>query len=126
MDPIEKAKELVETVVQDARCVRLQAARAAVETDGELQVRIQQWNAQKAVLTEAFKQPPADRGELKTMQKKLAADYDELMANPLLTELHDAQNGLNELLLQINNMLQRAVSGETDCSGGCAHCSGCH
>ncbi|MFT9077216.1 YlbF family regulator [Ethanoligenens sp.] len=126
MDAIEKAKELIETITQDPRCVRLQAARAAVETDWGLQGKIRAWNVRKATLTESIKQPPEDRSELMEMQKKLAADYDELMAYPLMTELHTAQNELNELLMQINNMIQRAVSGEVDCSGGCDHCSGCH
>ena len=128
MDTIEKAQELIGTLTQDARCVRLQAARAAVETDGALQAQIRRLNVRKSTLAEAYRQPPADRGDLEDMKQKVTADYDELMANPRMIELQDAQNELNGLLMQINNMIQRAVSGETDadCGGDCGGCSGCH
>lgn len=126
MDTIEKAKELVETIVQDPRCVRLQAARAAANTDMELQKNVQAWNEQKADLNKALHNLPVDRSKLMDMQNKLSEDYDKLMAHPLMAELHTAQNELNDLLMQINNMMQRAVSGDVDCGGSCSNCSGCH
>lgn len=129
MDAIEKAKELIEVLSQDPRCVRLQAARAAAGADAALQSRIRAWNVRKATLSEAMRQPPDDPSELIGMRKKLAADYDALMAEPPLAELHAAQTELNGLLMQINDMIQRAVSGEVDadgCGGDCGGCAGCH
>ncbi|ADU26259.1 YlbF family regulator [Ethanoligenens harbinense] len=129
MDAIEKAKELVETISRDPRCVRLQAARAAAEADGALQSRIQTWNVRKEQLSTAMRQPVKDPAALIEQRKALSADYDALMAEPLMAELHTAQSELNGLLMQINNMIQRAVSGEVDadgCGGDCGGCPGCH
>lgn len=126
MDVIEKAKELTETISQDARCVRLQAARAAVETDRVLQNRLNAWNAEKSAFSTALRQQPSDKRELGDMQKKLGDAYDAIMAHPLMTELQAAQDELNALLTQINSMIQLTVSGEADCGGECARCPGCH
>ncbi len=125
MDVLEKARELAEAVSADARCLRLQKARAAVETDGPIQEEMARFRAEKEELMALLREPPEDRGAVMEKQKKLAADYDALMARPAMAELQKAQNEINGLLVQINQMLQSTVSGEVGCGGDCAGCRGC-
>ena len=129
MDVIEKARELAESVSQDARCLRLQRARAAVETDAALAARTAAWNREKENLMRLMRQTPRDAQAVAALQKQLSAAYDEIMAHPAMAALREAQDEMNALLSHINSILQTAVSGEPDasgCGGSCAGCAGCH
>lgn len=129
MDVIEKARELAEAVSQDERCLRLQGARAALETDAALAARTAAWNREKERLSQLMRQTPRDAQAVVALQKQLASEYDEIMAHPAMAALRAAQDEMNALLSHINSILQTAVSGEPDtsgCGGSCAGCPGCH
>lgn len=128
MDVIEKTRELSAALAQDARCLRLQAARAAVETDAALSARTAAWNGEKERLNRLMRQTPRDAQAVAALQKQLSEEYDAVMAHPAMAELKAAQDELNALLSHINSLIQLAVSGEADtseCAGGCADCPGC-
>ncbi|HCB99600.1 MAG TPA: hypothetical protein DEP42_00015 [Ruminococcaceae bacterium] len=126
MDIIEKVKDMTDCLAEDKRCLRLQAACAAVDTNEELQRKLMQLNDEKEALVKAMKDQSVDQKDVNVMRKEYDNHYTALLNNPLIEERRNAQNEMNALITQINTMVQRAVSGDASCGSDCSHCQGCH
>jgi cell fate (sporulation/competence/biofilm development) regulator YlbF (YheA/YmcA/DUF963 family) len=129
MEVIEKAKELSMALIQDERCRRMQVAKAANETDLELQKLIGEFNLKKIMLSAEYKKIPPDDAKLKGFEEQLRDIYADIMKNEHMAEFNAAKKDMDELVSHINGIIQLAISGEIDtdgCSGSCSGCSGCH
>lgn len=135
MDVIEKAKELSMAISQNARCVRLQVAKAANEADMELQKQIGEFNLKKIMLSAEYKKTPPNDAKVKAFEEELRNIYAGIMENAHMAEFNAAKKDMDEMLTHINGIIQVAISGEVDsgtcadnggCQGSCEGCSGCH
>ena len=135
MDVIEKARELGQVIVENEKCKRLQAAKAANDSDSELQEMIGEFNLRKMQLNNEFNKEPELQSKEKIIEteKGLKEIYAKIMASPSMIEFTEAKNDMDELLGHINNIIQMSISGEVDvdgdggsCGGNCSSCGGCH
>lgn len=132
MEVIEKARELGEVIMDDARCKRLQAARAANDADTGLQDLIGEFNLKKLSLNNEFNKKPEEQSKEKMAQteKEMKEIYGKIMANKTMAEYAEAKKDMDELVGHINSIIQMSISGEVDsgegCSGNCSSCGGCH
>jgi cell fate (sporulation/competence/biofilm development) regulator YlbF (YheA/YmcA/DUF963 family) len=131
MSVIEKARELGEEIMDDARCRRLQAAKAANDADTALQEMIGEFNLKKMQLGSEFNKPQEQQSKERMAQyeNELKEIYGRVMQNEAMAEFTAAKKDMDELLEHVNAIIQVAVSGEADsggCGGDCAGCAGCH
>ena len=131
MEVIEKAKELGLAIMDDPRCKRLQAAKAANDTDPELQDMIGEFNLKKMQLNNEFNKDPEQQSKegLSKIENELKEVYAKIMANKAMIEFTEAKKEMDEMVGHINSIIQVSISGEVDeggCAGNCASCSGCH
>lgn len=121
------AKELGEAIAEDARMVRMKAAKAAYESSGEIAVLLTEYSIQREALTSIGD----EGGEINTdaitrIQDRLDEIYDKITTNPLFIELDEAQTAVNELMENVNNIIKYNATGESPCTHDCSTCGGCH
>lgn len=131
MDIIEKARELGQALMEDERCKRLQAAKAANDSDAKLQEFIGEFNLKKIQMNNEFNKAPEQQSKekLSKIEQELKDVYNKIMTTPTMVEFTAAKKDMDELIGHINSIIQMSVSGEVDgsCSGNCASCGGgCH
>jgi cell fate (sporulation/competence/biofilm development) regulator YlbF (YheA/YmcA/DUF963 family) len=131
MEVIEKARELGDAIMEDARCKRLQAAKTANDTDSELQELIGEFNLKKLQLNNEFNKDPEQQSKdkLTQIENELKDVYGKVMSNKSMAEYTEAKNDMDELVGHINSIIQMSISGEVNeggCTGSCASCGGCH
>jgi cell fate (sporulation/competence/biofilm development) regulator YlbF (YheA/YmcA/DUF963 family) len=132
MGVIEKARELGQEIMEDARCIRLQTAKAANDADTVLQEMIGEFNLKKLQLNNEFNKPQEEQSKERMAQteKDLKEVYGRIMQNKAMAEFTEAKKDMDELVGHINAIIQMSISGEVEESGGCAGdcggCSGCH
>ena len=121
------AKELGEAIAEDARMVRMKAAKAAYESSGEIAVLLTEYSIQREALTSIGD----EGGEINTdaitrIQDRLDEIYDKITTSPLFIELDEAQTAVNELMENVNNIIKYNATGESPCTHDCSTCGGCH
>lgn len=132
MDVIEKARELADAITEDARCKRLLVAKENNDNDKELQEIIGEFNLKKMQLNNEFNKPEAEqkKEEMEKLEQELKNVYGKAMSNKAMIEYNTAKQEMDQLVNQINEIIQVAISGEPEtdhnCSGDCSCCGGCH
>ena len=131
MEVLEKARELAESIMEDARCKRLQTAKIANDTDLQLQDLIGEFNLKKMQLNSEFNKDPEQQSKekLTQMETELKEVYAKVMANKAMAEFTEAKKDMDELVEHINSIIQMSISGEVSesgCTGSCDSCGGCH
>lgn len=132
MDVIEKARELADAITEDARCKRLLVAKENNDNDKELQEIIGEFNLKKMQLNNEFNKPEAEQNKetMENLEKELKEVYGKAMSNKAMAEYNTAKTEMDQLVSQINEIIQVAISGEPEqggsCSGDCSCCGGCH
>ncbi len=129
MSVIEKARELAEEIKADPIMQEYVAARAAYENSVELQTKMTEYNAQRAVLSQEFSlEVEEQRPELLRMVKErmdvLAHEISELEE---YKNFSAAQLRVTDLMNNVNAEIQRIVFGIEPTPADCTHdCSTCH
>lgn len=133
MGVIEKARELGQEIMEDARCKRLQAAKAANDADAALQEMIGAFNLKKLQMNNEFNKPEQEQSKERMTQceGELKELYAKVMENESMVEFAAAKKDMDELVGHINDIIQMSISGEVDsdggsCGGDCTGCHGCH
>lgn len=131
MEVIEAARELGNALMEDKRCKRLQVAKAANDSDAQLQELIGEFNLKKIQMNNEFnkKQEEQSKEKLSAIEKELKEVYAKIMATDSMKEFTEAKKDMDELVGHINTIIQMSISGEVDgggCTGSCSSCSGCH
>ncbi|MGN1207316.1 MAG: YlbF family regulator [Eubacteriales bacterium] len=128
MSTIEKARELANAIKTDPILVAYQAARAAYDASTELQTKMTEYNAQRAILGQEFsKEAEAQSPELLEMVRNRMDELArEISAMEEYREFSAAQLKVTDLMNQVNAEIQRIVFG-VEPSAACTHdCSTCH
>ncbi len=104
------------------------SAREAYMADTEITAAVSEYNVQRMLLEEQQIKPDADATLVESIEARVNALYDKIMASDNMKNLAAAENKLNALLAEINKELMGYIvpdSGES-CGGDCHHCHGCH
>ena len=126
MTVIDKARELGVMIQQDERYIAYNIAKDANDSDEELQQMINDFNLLRLNLNAEMSKPDKN--------SETIAEYDQIMANENMINFTKAQNAMNSLLAQLNNIITYSANGEDpmtcpvetpSCSGSCSTCGGC-
>ncbi|MCI5752198.1 MAG: YlbF family regulator [Oscillospiraceae bacterium] len=134
MTIIEKARELGVMIQQDDRYIAYNVAKEANDSDEELQQMINDFNLLRLNLNAEMSKPDKSSEKIAEYDQKVKEKYNQIMANENMINFTKAQNAMNNLLAQLNNIITYSANGEDpmtcpvetpSCSGSCSTCGGC-
>ncbi|MBO7162297.1 MAG: YlbF family regulator [Clostridia bacterium] len=119
---------LADAIEQDEVVLNYKAAKENFDNDETLTQKINEYSVQRMVFEKASADENPDEDLLKQIDARLKELYEEVMANPVMVALANAENELNELLTYLNGEIQHRVIPESEhsCGGDCSACGGCH
>lgn len=124
----ELAAELGKAIKEDPRIDALEKAKTAYETDTLLQSYLNEFDAQQKALGEESQKAEPDRLIIAKLQGRIDELYKIVMNNETFASLSDAQQEVNELMENVNNIITYNITGELpSCEHDCSSCGGgCH
>ena len=124
---IEKAKELGALLEQSELVKKQREAKAAFDSNEDLQKLIGEFNLAKMALTNESNKDEPNSDMLEQYRGQTTSAYEKIMQHPVMIELNDVEIAMDNLVGQINQILQNSIAGnEGGCTHNCATCSGCH
>ncbi len=102
------------------------AARAAYTADTEMTGAVSEYNVQRMLLEEQKMAENADEVLIQSIETRVNALYEKIMASESMKNLAVAENKLNELLNEVNQTIMGYIMPESSCTGDCHGCHGCH
>lgn len=128
MEIFEMAKLLGLAIREDERIKKLEEAKLAYENDEQIRILTTEYDVQQKALATAYSSSERDDAFINSINGRITAIYEQVIATDAYKKYEAAQNDVNDLMEQVNNAIQAAVSGvEPDgCTHNCATCKGCH
>lgn len=134
MDIIKMTRELGKAIQQDERYAAYMAAKQANDNDEELQKLIGDFNLKRMNINQEMSSPEKSEERLKTLDEELKSIYAQIMGNDGMIAFNTAQNELEQLISDVNQIITMCANGEDPdtceiqhgCSGSCSTCGGCH
>ena len=134
MDIIKMTRELGKAIQQDERYTAYMSAKAANDSDEELQKLIGDFNLKRMNINQEMSNPEKSEERLKQLDEELKAIYAQIMGNDGMIAFNTAQNELEQLIGDVNQIITMCANGEDPdtcevqhgCSGSCSTCGGCH
>ncbi len=123
---LSKAVEIGELMRETEQVKRLLAANEAFEADEALRDKVGSFEMQRQKLVQMEKDG-AKREEMEDQNAKIMSIYEEIMASPVMSDMTDANNEVQEVMNYIIRTISSCFMGVSDgCGGDCSGCSGCH
>ncbi len=130
MKIIELAHALGEEIAASAEIEKLNSAKAAFDDDAALQEKMQEYNAQRALLGGEFSKDPDKQDQVALADIKARMDElsSEIAGNERYIAFLNAKKALDELMNKVNEEITFCITGErpSSCTHDCSTCSGCH
>ena len=135
MDVIELFKQAAVAMQSDIRYLELNAARAAVDEDKELQDLIGQYNLIRMEAQEAMFADNRDEKRISELNEQSTSLYRTIMDDQKMLDFNEAKADADKMLNHIYAIINTAINGgdptlvqepQGGCSGSCSSCSGCH
>lgn len=120
------AAELGKAIKEDERMIRMEKAKAAYESDGQILQLLAEYGVQQEALTQMGDGDEIDTDVVARIQDRIDEIYDLITTNPLFVELDEAQAAVNELMATVNNTIMFNATGASNCTHDCSTCGGCH
>ena len=126
---IELAYMLGEQIAKSDEIKNLEAAKAAFDTDADLQEKMREYETERVLLAQEFSKEPdqADEIAISNLKNRLQELSVLINANPLYTAFADAQKAMNALMESVNSEIKFCITGErpSTCTHDCSTCGGC-
>lgn len=135
MDLIKMTRDLGVAIQQSPEFKRIYAAKAANDSDKELQALIDEFNMTRVKLSTAMQAEEKDEEKMSEYDTSLKSIYEKVMSNPNMLEFNAAKKEMDAIMIQINTILDATLNGDdpttceaekSSCGGSCSSCSGCH
>lgn len=126
---IKAAEKLAQELSSCKEITNLQKARIAYTQNPALAKIASEYMVQSAALEEEMKKGEnADKDVMVAIKDKMNELGAELSKSDDIVNLRNAEASANELLSEVNRILDRAITGESEeeCTHDCSHCKGCH
>lgn len=128
----EKATELGLALSNSDEFKRVQQAKAAMDSDPHVQDLMKQYSAKQEQMISMLQNEDNDGITVSSIAKEIEDIQSELMADPVFTEMMEAQNQFANIMNEVNkvigayiNLGEEEESRSSGCSGDCSGCSGC-
>ncbi|MDE6519516.1 MAG: YlbF family regulator [Ruminococcus sp.] len=133
MDIIEMTRELGKALQADDRYTAYMLAKQANDNDTVLQALINGFENMRLQLNEELAKDDKDTDRIKELDEDIKSNYKQIMSNKNMIVFTAAQNSLESLVNNMNQIITMCANGEdpdtcqpsTGCSGSCATCGGC-
>jgi cell fate (sporulation/competence/biofilm development) regulator YlbF (YheA/YmcA/DUF963 family) len=136
MDVTELAKQLGKQLQEEEIYINFRMQQQNLETDKELQSKINEFNGQKIKLNQEMSKKDFNQELINNLNDNLRNQYEELMQNEKMIKFNGAKQNFDSLITKINSIINKAANGEdpflenfedeSGCGGSCAGCSGCY
>lgn len=122
----EKAKELGDIIAHSDVKARADEANRALSADETAVDLISSYNDKREEKMAAFaeRQPTAE--EAQEVNAYLQEEFNKMAENPVIREYIEANQKLDSVLSQMDQIIRNAISGGNSCGGSCSSCAGCH
>lgn len=133
MDIIEMTRELGKALQSDDRYTAYMLAKQANDNDTVLQALINGFENMRLQLNEELAKDDKDTERIKELDEGIKSNYKQIMENKNMIVFMSAQNALESLVNNMNQIITMCANGEdpetcqpsTGCTGSCATCGGC-
>ncbi|MBR5525085.1 MAG: YlbF family regulator [Clostridia bacterium] len=133
---LQMAIDLACQLQADPRCEAVAAAAKAADEDETLQQLISEFNLKRiAINTEESKEDGEQNAEkIRQLNTELRSIYASVMANERMMAYNEAKSDLDVLVNKMHLAINLAAQGqdpnqaalESNCTGNCGTCGGCH
>lgn len=133
MDIIEMTRELGKALQNDDRFIAYSLAKQANDNDEELQKLIADFEQMRSDLNAELCKEDKDTDRVKELDEGIKSNYRKIMENRNMIVFTAAQNALESLVNNMNQIITLCANGEdpatcepsSGCTGSCATCGGC-
>lgn len=135
MNVIDMTRQLGKAIQEDDRYNDYVIAKAANDSDSELQELIASFNSTRTELNMEMSKKEKNSQRISELDTKLRELYDDVMSNPRMAAFDAAKAAMDSLLESINFIITAAANGQDpltcpenapSCGGSCSTCGGCH
>jgi len=128
MGIFEIAAELGKAIKADERYVKFEAAKAAYESNAELQKNLIEYEVQQTALQNEYAKEEKDMVFIEAINKRIDELYRAVVESPEFVALNEIQNEINELMNSVNSTITYNITGKLpdSCTHDCSSCGGCH
>lgn len=134
MDIIKMARELGKAIQQDERYTAYMSAKDANDKNEDLQKLIGDFNLIRMNINQEMSNSERNEDKIKKLDEQLKSLYAQIMGNDDMIAFNTAQNELEQLIGDIQQIVTMCANGEDPdtceiqhgCSGSCSTCGGCH
>ena len=127
---IELAHALGEEIAKSEEIKNLEAAKAAFQTDAELQSKMSEYEAERMLLGQEFSKNPdeADQKAIADLRARIEQLSAEIGSSEKYRAFLNAQQAMNSLMADVNAEIKYCITGErpSECTHDCSTCKGCH
>ena len=127
---IELAHALGEEIAKSEEIKNLEAAKAAFQTDAELQSKMSEYEAERMLLGQEFSKNPdeADQKAIADLRARIEELSAEIGSSEKYRAFLNAQQAMNSLMADVNAEIKYCITGErpSECTHDCSTCKGCH
>lgn len=127
---IELAHALGEEIAKSEEIKNLEAAKAAFQTDAELQSKMSEYEAERMLLGQEFSKNPdeADQKAIADLRARIEQLSAEIGSSEKYRDFLNAQQAMNVLMADVNAEIKYCITGErpSECTHDCSTCKGCH
>ncbi len=132
---IEKAGELGKMIAKCPEAERVNTAGEKMNANDEAVDMLQSYNDNRREATEKLRSlGNPTQEDIEKFRAEDMAEFEKLMANPLIKEYIEANQEMENLVNQVNAVLTYFIQGGQEgelsanggCGGDCSGCTGCH
>ena len=125
-----KAIESLKTALAESEELKkYNDAKAAYDSDEELNRLINEYNVQATLLETEGRKPESERDSqlIESISARLRECYDTIRESATLAAMREAEAGISEIVSAINDAVRFTIEPEqANCTHDCSTCGGCH
>lgn len=126
---LDKARELGLALSQSEEFLRMQSARAVMDSNEAVTDALQDYKDKQEELMGLLSGDEPDRLQVAALSRDVETLQEQLLNSPVFSEAMAAQNDFQQLMTKVNREIAACIGIQTEesgCGGSCASCSGCH
>lgn len=125
---LDKARDLGISLSQSPEFIRMQSARALLDKSEDVSSALNEYKQKQEELLELLSTESPNRIFVASLSRDAEALRTQLLDNPIFTEVLEAQDDFEKLMRQVNKEISACIGtlNESNCSGTCSDCKGCH
>lgn len=126
---LDKARELGLALSQSEEFLRMQSARAVMDSNDAVTGALQDYKDKQEELMGLLSGDEPDRLQVAALSRDVETLQEQLLNSPVFSEAMAAQNDFQQLMAKVNREIAACIGIQTEesgCGGSCSGCSGCH